>query len=70
MGYGVARTKLAGQGFFAKAMIRATGRDGGETGGTGIGGFLEVAYSVSIKFCTAKPPLGKSIRGAWPRQYY
>ncbi|MDR2760515.1 MAG: hypothetical protein LBB09_01565 [Rickettsiales bacterium] len=35
MGRGVARAKLAGQGFFAKTMIRATGRDGGDVGRTG-----------------------------------
>ncbi|MDR2760347.1 MAG: hypothetical protein LBB09_00685 [Rickettsiales bacterium] len=33
--WGVARAKLAGQEFFAKAMTRTTGRDGGDVGRTG-----------------------------------
>jgi hypothetical protein len=37
--------RLAGQGFFAKTMTRATGRDGGGAGRARAEGFLEVAYN-------------------------
>jgi hypothetical protein len=35
MGWGEARAKSTGQGFFAKTMTRATGRDGSDVGRTG-----------------------------------